>query len=94
MADGEDGPHDEAGLRPMLTERMVLDLVPISRTTLYRLERAGKFPRSVYVSANRRLWFRDQIVAWQAAVDEHDERWTGGYPLLDLELTSCLSKLT
>ena len=74
MADGEDGPHDEAGLRPMLTERMVLDLVPISRTTLYRLERAGKFPRSVYVSANRRLWFRDQIVAGQAAVDEHDER--------------------
>lgn len=70
----EDGPHDGPELRPMLTERMVLNLVPISRTTLYRLERAGKFPRSVYVSANRRLWFRDQIIAWQTAVDERDER--------------------
>ena len=65
----EEGPHDEPRLRPMLTERMVLDLVPISRTTLYRLERAGKFPRSVYVSPNRRFWFRDEVIAWQAAVD-------------------------
>ena len=63
----EDGPHDEPELRPMLTERMVLDLVPISRTTLYRLEQAGRFPRSVYVSPNRRFWFRDEVIAWQAA---------------------------
>ena len=70
----QDGPHDEPELRPMLTERMVLDLVPISRTTLYRLERAGKFPRSVYVSPNRRFWFRDQVIAWQAAINERDER--------------------
>jgi prophage regulatory protein len=73
-AEIEDDAHGGARLRPMLTERMVLELVPLSRTTLYRLERAGKFPRSVYVSANRRLWFRDQIIAWQAAVDEQDER--------------------
>ena len=73
-AETEDREHDQPGLRPMLTERMVLDLVPLSRTTLYRLERAGKFPRSVYVSPNRRLWFRDQIIAWQAAVYERDER--------------------
>jgi prophage regulatory protein len=70
----EDGAHEEPRLRPMLTERMVLDLVPVSRTTLYRLERAGRFPRSVYVSPNRRFWFRDQIIAWQAAVDERDQR--------------------
>jgi prophage regulatory protein len=70
----EDSAHDEPGLRPMLTERMVLDLVPLSRTTLYRLERSGKFPRSVYVSPNRRFWFRDQVIAWQAAINERDER--------------------
>ena len=69
-----DGAHDEPGLRPMLTERMVLDLVPLSRTTLYRLERAGKFPRSVYASPNRRFWFRDQVIAWQRAINERDER--------------------
>ncbi|MCA1469797.1 AlpA family phage regulatory protein [Bradyrhizobium sp. IC3195] len=65
---------DRRELRPMLTEQMVLELVPISRTTLFRLERAGKFPRSVYVSPNRRFWFRDQVVAWQTAIDHNDER--------------------
>ena len=70
----EESPHDKPELRPMLTERMVLDLVPISRTTLYRLEQAGRFPRSVYVSPNRRFWFRDEVIAWQAAINECDER--------------------
>lgn len=71
-SDGD--PRDPAGLRAMLTEQMVLDLVPISRTTLYRLERSGKFPRSVYVSPNRRFWFRDQVIAWQTAINDTDER--------------------
>ncbi|WP_166817109.1 helix-turn-helix transcriptional regulator [Bradyrhizobium sp. 1(2017)] len=53
---------------------MVLELVPVSRTTLYRLERAGKFPRSVYVSPNRRLWFRDEVVTWQTAINDNDAR--------------------
>ncbi|MCG2625611.1 AlpA family transcriptional regulator [Bradyrhizobium sp. WYCCWR 13023] len=67
--------HDELpALRRMLTERMVLEEIPISRTTLYRLERAGKFPRSVYISPNRRLWFRDEVAAWQAAINDNDER--------------------
>ncbi|WP_342733188.1 AlpA family phage regulatory protein [Bradyrhizobium sp. B117] len=65
---------DGRELRPMLTEQMVLELVPISRTTLFRLERAGKFPRSVYVSPNRRFWFRDQVIAWQTAINDNDER--------------------
>ena len=60
-AETEDGAHEEPRVRPMLTERMVLDLVPVSRTTLYRLERAGRFPRSVYVSPNRRFWFRGEM---------------------------------
>ncbi|MBR0742278.1 AlpA family phage regulatory protein [Bradyrhizobium liaoningense] len=58
----------------MLTEQMVLTIVPISRTTLFRLERAGKFPRSTYISPNRRVWFRDQVIAWQTAINDNDER--------------------
>lgn len=74
MSNDNDGADARSALRPMLTERMVLDLIPISRTTLYRLERAGKFPRSVYVSPNRRFWFRDEVVAWQTAINDNDER--------------------
>ena len=66
----EDGASDKSRPRRMLTEKQVLDIVPLSRTTLYRMEKAGKFPRSTYISANRRIWYEDEIVNWQRAVDE------------------------
>jgi len=71
-ADTEDGATDKSRPRRMLNEKQVLDIVPLSRTSIYRLERAGKFPRSTYISANRRIWYEDEIVAWQNAVDEFD----------------------
>ena len=58
----------------MLNEKQLLNIVPLSRTSIYRLEKAGKFPRSTYISANRRIWYEDEIVAWQNAVDEFDPR--------------------
>jgi prophage regulatory protein len=56
--------------RRMLNEEQVLQIIPVSRTTLYRMEKAGRFPRSTYISPNRRVWFEDEIIAWQRAVDE------------------------
>ena len=29
----------------MLNEKQVLEIVPVSRTTLYRMEKAGRFPK-------------------------------------------------
>lgn len=59
-----------SGLRNMLSEDQVLEVIPVSRSTLWRLERAGKFPQSTYISANRRCWFEDQIIEWQNSVNE------------------------
>ena len=59
-----------SGIRRMLNEAQVLALIPVSRTTLFRMARAGRFPRSTYISPNRRVWFADEIAAWQNAVDE------------------------
>jgi prophage regulatory protein len=56
--------------RRMLSEIQVLQIVPVSRTTLFRMIKAGKFPKPTYISPNRRVWFEDEIVAWQNAVDE------------------------
>jgi prophage regulatory protein len=56
--------------RRMLNEKQVLAIVPLGRSTLLRMEREGKFPKSTYISPNRRVWFEDQIVGWQNAVDE------------------------
>jgi prophage regulatory protein len=69
-AETEDVTPDKSGPRRMLSERQVLEIVPVGRTTLYRMEKAGRFPKSTYISANRRVWFEDEIVAWQNAVDE------------------------
>jgi predicted DNA-binding transcriptional regulator AlpA len=64
------GGADKSGPRRMLNEKQVLAIVPVGRTTLYRMEKAGRFPRSTYISPNRRVWFEDEIIAWQKAVDE------------------------
>jgi prophage regulatory protein len=54
----------------MLNEKQVLGIIPVSRTTLFRMEKAGRFPRSTYISPNRRIWFADEIIAWQNTIDE------------------------
>jgi predicted DNA-binding transcriptional regulator AlpA len=65
---------DKSRLRCMLSEKQVLEIVPVGRTTLYRMEKAGRFPKSTYISPNRRVWFEDEIIAWQNAVDEFDPK--------------------
>jgi prophage regulatory protein len=37
-----------------------------------RMGKAGRFPKATYISPNRRVWFEDEIIAWQNAVDEFD----------------------
>lgn len=66
----EDSASENAAPRRMLNEKQVLQIVPVGRTTLYRMEKAGRFPRSTYISPNRRVWFEDEIIEWQNAVDE------------------------
>jgi prophage regulatory protein len=46
--------------------------VPVGRSTLWRMEKAGRFPRSTYISPNRRIWFEDEIIAWQKTIAECD----------------------
>ena len=70
----EDRPSDKLGPRRMLNEKQVLEIIPVSRTTLYRMEMAGRFPKSTYISPNRRVWYEDEIVAWQSEVDEFNPR--------------------
>ena len=57
-----------------MNEKQVLEIVPVGRTTIYRMEKAGRFPRLTYISPNRRVWFADEIIAWQEAVDEFDPK--------------------
>ncbi|WP_316216767.1 helix-turn-helix transcriptional regulator [Bradyrhizobium sp. SZCCHNR3003] len=61
--------EDRARPRRMLNERQVLEIVPVSSTTLWRMENGGLFPKGSYISPNRKIWYEDEIVQWQNSVN-------------------------
>ncbi len=65
-------PDNRPRPRRMLDEKRVLEIVPVGRSTLWRMERADRFPKGIYISPNRKIWFEDEIVAWQKAIAECD----------------------
>jgi predicted DNA-binding transcriptional regulator AlpA len=60
---------NESKPRKMMTEQEVLRLIPISSVTLWRMQRQGRFPKSTFISANRRVWFEDEIIEWQNSIN-------------------------
>lgn len=50
-----------------LREREVQHRTGLSRSTRWRLERIGKFPRRRRISANAVAWLDSEIAAWIAA---------------------------
>jgi predicted DNA-binding transcriptional regulator AlpA len=69
-----DTAHDEPreAVREMLTAEQVLARIPVSRTTLFRLERDKLFPQGQAITPHRKLWFQDEVVAWQKALQNPD----------------------
>jgi prophage regulatory protein len=70
--DGGDRAPDEPRPRRMLSLEQVLEIVPVSRATLFRMEKKGTFPKGTYISPNRRIWYEDEVVSWQNSVDEYN----------------------
>ena len=50
--------------RRILSQKAVLERVPLSRTTLWRLERNGNFPKRIQISPNRIGWLEMDVEAW------------------------------
>jgi prophage regulatory protein len=50
----------------LISEREVLRRTSFSKSTRWRLEKAGAFPRSVQISRGRRAWRESEIDAWIA----------------------------
>ena len=48
----------------LLTLRQVAELVSLSRTTIWRLERSGRFPRRLQVSTKAVRWNQAEIFDW------------------------------
>ena len=48
----------------LLRKPAVIDRVALSDTTIWRLERAGNFPRSIRISPGAVAWRESDIEAW------------------------------
>lgn len=48
----------------LLRARVVCERTGLSRTTLWRLERRGAFPRHRQLSANVVGWLEEEVTAW------------------------------
>jgi prophage regulatory protein len=53
-------PHD------LILRADLRQLVPLSDTTIWRMERRGEFPKRISISVGRIAWRRCEIEAWLA----------------------------
>ncbi|MET4277160.1 MULTISPECIES: AlpA family phage regulatory protein [unclassified Bradyrhizobium] len=65
----EDAAPEKLGLRRMLNIEQVLQIVPVSSVTIWRMEKKGLFPKGTFITPNTKIWWFDEIVAWQREVD-------------------------
>jgi prophage regulatory protein len=54
----------EASERVLIRKPDVEDLTGYSSTTIWRLEKVGKFPQRVQLSENAVAWVRAEVLAW------------------------------
>ncbi len=57
-------------VREMMSAEEVLAKIKVSRTTLFRLERDGFFPQGRAITPHRKLWFADEVIEWQKALQD------------------------
>ena len=48
----------------LISRAEVLKRTTFSRTTLFRKERAGEFPKAIRISANRVAYYEDAVDQW------------------------------
>ena len=70
----DDADEHKKELRKMLSLNEVLAIVPIARSTLLRMVRLKQFPQPIHISENRRVWYADQIIAWQEQFENSQHR--------------------
>ena len=54
-------PHDR-----LLTLAEVTQLTRLAKPTLYRMMKAGSFPRQIHLATQRVAWLRSEVLDWVA----------------------------
>lgn len=68
----EDVAQEKSELQRMLSEKEVLKIVGVGRSTLWRMIKSDAFPPGVYVAPNVKRWLESDIIRWQRALAECD----------------------
>ena len=55
---------DHTSLEKFIMLPQVREIVPYSASHLWRLERAGQFPKRVRLGGNRIAWVQSEVSAW------------------------------
>lgn len=50
--------------RRVIREPEIVERTGLSRVTIWRLEKAGNFPKRIQLGANSKGWFDDEIDRW------------------------------
>ncbi len=50
-----------------LSKKTVFQMVGLSDTTIWRMERKGEFPRRKQLSRNRVAWVKKDIIEWMSS---------------------------
>jgi predicted DNA-binding transcriptional regulator AlpA len=58
-------PAREPRARRMMKQEEVLQIVPVSASTLWRMEKDGLFPKGDWISYNTKVWYEDEVIVWQ-----------------------------
>jgi prophage regulatory protein len=59
--------HQERAAERVLRVPEVMKLAGLSRATIYRLERAGRFPKRMQISDNVVGWYEREVLAWRSS---------------------------
>lgn len=59
----------------LISQKRVLELVPVSKTQLYRMTNAGEFPRQITIAKGRVAYDLSEVVAW---IEEHKKMRSEG----------------
>lgn len=58
--------NEEVAMR-IIKHQQLKDMVGLSRTTIWRMEREGKFPSRVRLGANTVGWLEEEVLSWLAS---------------------------
>ena len=75
------------------SKKQVLEMVPLSWSTIDRLEQAGEFPKRFYITDRRCVWNGDEVEQWldQRQANSPAE-FTGKKPPLEQRVYRPVSK--